>query len=145
MTLLNTFNSSRSKLKAYLAQIDLYISFNLKKFKSKVNKVMQVVSFLKGLAFNQIKFFLNNYVNNPSNNNRELEMLAIFRSYMEYKKRINCIFGDINAIHLVERHIQALQQYKLATAYTVEFQQYTKRTDQNNKALTAQFYRGLKD
>ena len=145
MTLLDTFNSNRFKLKAHLVQINLYIRFNLEKFKSKVNKVIQVVSFLKGLAFNQIEFFLNDYVDNPSNNDRELETLAIFRSYIEYKKRINYVFRDINAICSTERHIQALQQYKLATAYTVEFQQYTRRTDQNNKALTTQFYKGLKD
>ena len=40
MTLLDTFNSNRSKLKAHLAQINLYIGFNLEKFKSEVNKVM---------------------------------------------------------------------------------------------------------
>ena len=145
MTLLDTFNSNRSKLKAHLAQIDLYIRFNLEKFKSKVNKVIQVVSFLKGLAFNQLEFFLNNYVNNLSDDNRELETLAIFRSYVEYKKRINCVFRDIDTIRSAERHIQALQQYKLVIAYTIEFQQYAKRIDQNNKALIVQFYIGLKD
>ena len=102
--LLDTFNSNRSKLKAHLAQIDLYIGFNLEKFKSKVNKVMWAVSFLRGSAFDWIEFFLNDYVNNPSNNNRKLETLAIFESYIEYKKRINCVFKDIDVIRSIERH-----------------------------------------
>ena len=109
MTLPDTFNGNRSKLKAHLAQIDLYIGFNLEKFKSEVDKVMWAVSFLRGSAFDWIEFFLNDYVDNPSDDNRELETLAIFRSYMEYKKRINRVFRDIDIMRSIERHIQALQ------------------------------------
>jgi hypothetical protein len=145
MTLLDTFNGNRSKLKAHLAQIDLYIGFNLEKFKSEVDKVMWAVSFLRGSAFDWIEFFLNDYVDNPSDDDREPETLAIFGSYAEYKKRINRVFGDIDAMRSAERHIQALRQYKSATAYAAEFQQYAGRTDWNDEALTAQFYRGLKD
>ena len=104
-----------------------------------------MVSFLRGSAFNWIEFFLNDYVNNPSNDDRELETLTIFGSYTEYKKRINQVFRDIDAMRSTERHIQALRQYKSATAYAAEFQQYARRTDWNDEALTAQFYRGLKD
>jgi hypothetical protein len=51
LALLDTFNGSCAKLKAHLAQIDLYISFNMDKFKAEMDKVMWAISFLQGLAF----------------------------------------------------------------------------------------------
>ena len=51
LALPDTFNGSRAKLKAHLAQIDLYIGFNMDKFKAETDKVMWAISFLQGLAF----------------------------------------------------------------------------------------------
>ena len=97
MTLLDTFSGNRSKLKAHLAQIDLYIGFNHKKFSTETDKVMWAVSFLRGPAFDWIEFFLNDYITNQSNDDREAETVAIFASYAEYQKRINRVFRDIDA------------------------------------------------
>ena len=46
------FHGDRAKLKQFLIQVDLYIAFNRKKFKTDQNKAMWTSSFLKGTAFN---------------------------------------------------------------------------------------------
>jgi hypothetical protein len=127
MTLPDTFNGSRSRLKAHLAQVDLYIGFNLDKFKTEVDKVMWAISFLRGAAFDWIEVFLNDFMDNKEDS-REPETDAIFGSYAEYKKRINRVFGDIDAKRSAERHLQGLRQHKSATTYTAEFQQHAGRT-----------------
>jgi hypothetical protein len=124
--------------------VDLYIGFNLDKFKTEVDKVMWAVSFLRGAAFDWIEVFLNDFMDSKDDD-KEPETNAIFGSYQEYKKRLNRVFGDIDAKRSAERQLQGLRQHKSATTYAAEFQQYAGRTDWNDEALTAQFYKGLKD
>jgi hypothetical protein len=40
--------------------------------------------------------------------NKELEMNAIFGSYQEYKKRLNQVFGDIDAKRSAKQQLQGL-------------------------------------
>ena len=127
MTLPDTFNGSRSRFKAHLVQVDLYIGFNLDKFKTEVDKVMWAISFLRGAAFDWIEVFLNDFMDNKEDS-REPETDAIFGSYAEYKKRINRVFRDIDAKRSAERHLQGLRQRKSATTYAAEFQQHAGRT-----------------
>ena len=62
-----------------------------------------------------------------------------------FEDRINRVFGDIDQNRTAERNIQNLKQTGSATSYTAVFQQYTNQTSQNDKALKAQYYKGLKD
>jgi hypothetical protein len=128
MTLPDTFNGTRSKLKAHLAQVDLYIGFNLDKFKSEVDKVMWAVSFLRGAAFDWIEVFLNDFMDSKELE-REPETVDIFSSYAKYKKRITRIFRDIDALKTAERNLLGLRQHKSAATYAAEFQQSAGRTN----------------
>jgi hypothetical protein len=55
------------------------------------------------------------------------------------------MFGNIDEEQRAERAIQTLHQTKSVTAYTGEFQLLAGRIDWDDKALTAQYYRGLKE
>ena len=87
--------------------MDLYIGFNLDKFKTEVDKVMWAVSFLRGAAFDWIEVFLNDFMDSKDDD-KEPETNAIFGSYQEYKKRLNRVFGDIDAKRSAERQLQGL-------------------------------------
>ncbi len=49
---LNVFTDERGKLWAFLVKLKLYIEFNQAKFRSKMNKGLFTVSYLKNAAFN---------------------------------------------------------------------------------------------
>src|SRR5277367_1186493 len=70
LALPDTFNGSRAKLKAHLAQVDLYIGFNLEKFRAETDKVMWAISFLRGAAFDWIEFFLNDFTEHLTDDDR---------------------------------------------------------------------------
>jgi hypothetical protein len=46
-----TYNSNRTKLKAFLMQAKLYIGFNRHMFANKPQKVLWAASFMRGRAF----------------------------------------------------------------------------------------------
>jgi hypothetical protein len=51
MPLPNTYDSSRTKLKAFLIQAKLYIGFNRPMFTNELQKVLWAASFIRGRAF----------------------------------------------------------------------------------------------
>jgi hypothetical protein len=55
---LDPFDGTRSKFKQFLMQVDLYITFNPKKFKRDVDKCLWVVTFLRGAAFHRTEPFV---------------------------------------------------------------------------------------
>jgi len=50
----NVFTGERGKLRAFLAKLKLYIGFNQAKFRSKMNKGLFTVSYLKDAAFDWV-------------------------------------------------------------------------------------------
>ena len=62
-----------------------------------------------------------------------------------FGKAIKQVFGNIDSLRTVERVLQNLRQTSSVSEYTAKFQQYTTKIDQNDRALKAQFYKGLKD
>jgi len=48
----NVFTGERGKLQAFLTKLELYIGFNQAKFRSKMDKGLFTVSYLKNAAFN---------------------------------------------------------------------------------------------
>jgi len=69
----------------------------------------------------------------------------IFLGMAGFRQQVSSVFGDIDPERTAERHIQNLKQQGLASAYTANFQQCAGQTDWNDEALTAQYYKGLKD
>jgi len=63
----NTFDSTRSKLKAFLIQAELYISFHLEHFPTKTDKVLWAVALLRGRAFKWIKVFVEDFTERVMN------------------------------------------------------------------------------
>ena len=60
------FDSTYSKLRAFLIQVELYLSFNSIKFNSETEQVLWAITFLKGLVLTQAEPFVANYIKNQN-------------------------------------------------------------------------------
>src|SRR6266550_7417172 len=155
MPLPDTYDGSRTKLKAFLMQSELYIGFNGHMFANEPQKVLWAASFMRGRAFEWIQTFTNDHLANLSltapdgsviqEDTRDEETKVIFLTWNNFKVKISRMFGDIDEERTAERSLQGLRQKGAATGYAAEFQQYSFRTSWNDDALMAQFYKGLKD
>jgi hypothetical protein len=144
------FNGERHKLKAFLVQTELYIGFSSDCFPTEMDKVLWATTLLRKDAFNWIETFVIDYMQNRNSEGKcttsmSDDTIVIFKTFEGFKKRITRVFGDIDQERTAERHIQNLRQKGSAATYTAEFQQYMNKTDWNDDALKAQYYRGLKD
>lgn len=146
-----TFRGDRNKLKAFLIKCELYYLFNKNKFPDDITRIMWTTTLLAGPAFDWMEAHVTDFMQYRTANGQldqirmANETLAIFGSWEEFKKRIGRVFGDIDQERTAERNIQNLRQTGSAATYTAEFQQYCGKTDWEDAALKAQYYRGLKD
>jgi len=140
------FDGTRTKLRPFLAQAELYIGFNILQFPADDRKVLWVTSLLSGAAFNWVETYLTDYLENAARPaDQEVATRRLFGSFSNFKEDITKVFGDIDPNRTAERIIQNLKQTGSAISYSSDFQQYAGRTDWNDEALSAQFYRGLKE
>ena len=58
------FNSTRSKLRAFLVQVELYLGFNSIKFNLETEQVLWAITLLEGLVLIWAEPFVANYIEN---------------------------------------------------------------------------------
>jgi hypothetical protein len=52
----------RSKLNSFLISIDIYILFNTYLFGTETAKVIYTISYFRGIVFNWVKTYINNFI-----------------------------------------------------------------------------------
>lgn len=144
------YGGERSKLKGFLVQLDLYLAFHSSRFSSDTERVLFVVTLLKGEALNWIEGFVVDYMKYKSASGSVTKTMQrgtqeIFLSYAGFVRRIRATFGEVDEVRQAERAIQMLRQRGSAATYTAEFQRQAIKTGWDDRALKAQYYRGLKD
>ena len=144
------FDSTRSKLRAFLVQVELYLGFNSIKFNSETEQVLQAITLLEGPVLIQAEPFVANYIENRNaqgaiTTRAEQATIDFFLSQKGFKKAINTVYSDIDKERTVVRTLQNLKQKGVVATYIVEFQQYSGQTDWNDNTLKDQYYKGLKD
>jgi hypothetical protein len=63
---LDIFYRDRAKLDNFLISIDIYIFFNQYLFGSKSAKVIYIINYLRGIAFNWVKIYIDDFMNHKS-------------------------------------------------------------------------------
>ena len=144
------FNSTHSKLRAFLVQVELYLGFNSIKFSLETEQVLWAITLLEGLVLTQAEPFVTNYIKNQNaqgaiTTRAEQATINFFLSQKGFKKAINTVYRDINKERTAVYTLQNLKQKGVAATYIMEFQQYSGQTDWNDDTLKDQYYRGLKD
>ena len=110
--ILDFFNSNCYKLKLFLTQIELYLQFNIGKFTNEVKKMLQVILLLRGIAYKQIKLFVDNFLANYNSANKKV--FNIFQSWKNrIKKKLEMYFGNSNAKYKVACMLLILYQKDL--------------------------------
>jgi hypothetical protein len=145
-----SYHGERSKLKGFLIQADLYLTFHGAHFSSDTERVLWVVTLLRGAALNWIEGYIQDYMKNTNAKGQittamRVDTQKMFGTYKGFILRINATFGEVDEEKVAERAIQTLRQKGSAATYTAEFQRYSTKTGWNDDALRAQYYRGLKD
>jgi len=144
------FSGDRTKLKQFLLKSRLFFHLHPAKFTRAEDKVVWVVSLLRGSAFEWIEPHVNNFLDNKTadgrtNDTMEDMTVEMFSTWMGFEDKIKRVFGDIDEEHTAEHHLESIQQHGSATAYTAQFQQWSGRTSWNEEALIHRYYVGLKD
>lgn len=124
--------------------------FNPYLFSTKEKKVAFAASYLKELAFNQIKISLGSYIEHYNVTSAILTSATttarhLFRDYANFKEEIKSVYRDLGVQKTVERELGKLKQTSLVKEYIAKFQQYSNQTSQRERALQRQFYLSLKE
>ena len=131
-------------LSPFLTQLDTYIHLNYIMFRKEADKVLYASSYLRSDALNWFEPTLWDYMENEKKD-RDDETNKIFASLEKFKKQIKIMFGTINQKRTAEREICNIVQKGAAATYAANFQRHTAYMNWNNTALTAQYYKGLKN
>ena len=131
-------------LSSFLTQLDTYICLNYIMFRKEADKVLYTSSYLRSDALNWFELTLWDYMKNEKKD-RDDETNEIFTSLEEFKKQIRIVFGTVDQERTAEREICNIVQKGAAATYAANFQRHAAYTNWDDTALTAQYYKGLKD
>ena len=131
MPLPDNYDGSRTKLKAFIMQAELYIGFNQIMFANEPQKVLWAASFMRGRAFEQIQTFIEDHLSNLPIASLDREVVQkdirnnktkiLFLLWNNFKNKICQMFGDIDKEHIAKKALNRLRQKGAATAYAAEF------------------------
>jgi hypothetical protein len=146
----DNFDGTRSQLDPFLAQCELYFAFNHDKFKNETQRILWIVTMLRGAAFNWISPFLIDYTKHRNKQGEcttamRKDTITYFHTMEGFGNGIRQVFGDIEEEATAERDLGHLRQKGAAAKYSAEFQQLAARVRWGQAALRRQFYIGLKD
>ena len=85
----------------------MYIKINREQLSAESNKIVFVVTYLTGAAFNWFEFFIRDFQENTRRNQGD-KTKEIFKSYSNFKEQLRMIFGDINAVQNTEQKLWQL-------------------------------------
>jgi hypothetical protein len=90
---LDLYYRNKNKLDSFFISIDIYILFNQYLFGIKAAKIVYTISYLKGIAFNWVKTYIEDFIvykNSDSNINilARVPTQNIFTSYWIFKENI---------------------------------------------------------
>jgi len=135
----NVFTDKREKLRAFLIKLKLYIEFNQAKFRSKMNKDLFTILYLKNAAFDWVDLKLHEFLDKTLKkwmNDKEF----IFNNYKKFKNELWRAFKIVDEKWAAERWLHILKMNKLTAKYAAEFQWIAALMDWDDDALVLQYY-----
>lgn len=140
------FAGGRNQVEPFVLQCQLVFAMDQEKWAGSHKKIMYVISYMKGPAFEFIQPYLKDYLEHLAvATERKDSTRRILNTESALFKEIRSTFGYGNEQHEAERAIQGSCQRTSAAKYKAEFQILAAKLEWNDQALAAQFYQGLKD
>src|SRR6266513_2132597 len=140
------FDGTRGKVNVFIVQLQLYFGFQVAQFPTEISKTLYAASYLCGQAAEWFARYLEDYLDNmhtPSKMGNEAKI--IFESFDNFRRAIVRIYGDPDQYKKAVINIQRLQQTESVQEYTSRFYAMSAKTEWDNDALSAIYYKGLKD
>ncbi|KAK4700362.1 hypothetical protein P7C70_g5887, partial [Phenoliferia sp. Uapishka_3] len=131
---------SKSKVRNFISQCDLYFRLQPERFISETAKVYFAASYLRGDAYNWIETYVTASdadLLRPSN--------SWFLTWDGFQKKLQSTFGDPDLKASNARKLTSLHQTSGVPVYTAEFKRLAFTLDWNDEALLHHYYQGLKD
>ena len=113
-------------------------------FRKEADKVLYASFYLRFNALNWFEPTLWDYMENEKKD-RDDKTNKIFASLEEFKKQIRIVFETIDQERTAEREICNIVQKGAAATYAANFQRHAAYMNWDDTALTAQYYKGLKN
>lgn len=138
---LEFFEGKRTQLCSFFIQMD--IQLYIINCDRETNKIIYIFIYLYGQAFNWFEPYIREF-NEKSTDDWGDITKEIFVFYTVFKKKLEQIFGDIDAQYTAERYLERIRQTSSASIYAAEFQQIILYLDYDNDIYIWLFERGLK-
>src|SRR5438876_10759530 len=127
-------------------QLQLYFGFQAAQFPTETSKTLYAASYLRGQAAEWFAGYLKDYLDNMHTPNKMGdEAKVIFESFDNFRRAIVRIYGDPDQYKKAAINIQRLQQTGSVQEYTSKFYTMSAKTEWDDDALSAIYYKGLKD
>jgi hypothetical protein len=140
------FTGAATQVKQFILQCRIVFNMDSEKFGTHHRRLLYIVSYMKGPAFDFIQPHLEDYLEHIGKaEDRKDSTNRIFRTDDSMFNEIRSTFGQMNEQQEAERALLKIHQQSSAAKYKAEFQSLSARVSWNDEALAAQFYQGLKD
>jgi hypothetical protein len=133
-------DNSRTRVRNFLSQCELYISCNRQGFISDEHQVLWAASYLCGDAYAWVSAHLN-----ASAERRALSHMDWLRNWSAFRSKLWETFGDPDEDHTNASKLTNLRQQGSAAVFAAEFRHLSFALDWDDKALAFLFYKGLKE
>ena len=136
------FLGEPGQLKRFKVQCATYIYFHEDAFDTDSKKVMFMISYMRGKAYNAIEpklaIFLEKIGQSPP------AIRAIFGNLGNFLRELDLLFANVDEERKAERDVQRLKQTRSVQDYAAEFKRLTALMNWDDKALRSMFSAGLK-
>jgi hypothetical protein len=139
----DNFDGTRSKLRGFLTQMNMYLDVNKHRLNTEASKVIFVSTYLRGQAWDWLEPYVREYYEKDSSE-WSTTATTIFSSYLKFREHLEKTFGDIDAKKTAERKLKRLRQTTSASVYTAEFMQQAAILGWDDYALIPYYDEGLK-
>ena len=140
------FSGTRGKVEVFIVQLRLCFGFQPAQFATEVSKILYAASYLRGEAAEWFARYLEDYLDNiETPSDRGDDTKKVFGSFDSFKDAITKIYGDPDQYKKAIVGIQRLTQTGSVQEYTSRFYALSNKTEWDDDALAAVYYKGLKD
>ena len=140
------FSGTRGKVEVFIVQLRLCFGFQPAQFATEVSKILYAASYLCGEAAEWFAGYLEDYLDNMETpSSRGDDTKKVFGSFDSFKDAITKIYGDPDQYKKAIVGIQRLTQTGSVQKYTSRFYALSNKTEWDDDALAAVYYKGLKD
>jgi hypothetical protein len=138
------FSGAKGSLERFRMQCLLAIEMSGGKLPTERKKVLYIVSFLRGPAYEWVHPHFKDFLQHAEGEQKAFTR-KMFKDYQSLFDEMEEVFDNGDEALEADRDIRALRQRTSAAQYRAEFQILAAKLDWNDDALASEFYRGLKD